>query len=57
MMMLQKEQLQASIKMLKQAEHILLGIHKFQAKIGGTLSNEKRVYSLTLNNFGCYYKK
>ena len=43
------------ISTLRQVEQILIGINKLDLQ--NELWQDKRVYSLTLNNFGCYYKK
>ena len=38
---------------LKEAEAILIGCKRIQQPVGAQI----KLFSLTLNNFGCYYKK
>jgi hypothetical protein len=52
---LQAEDPKECLKTLKQVEQILIGLTKLEQVNGA--EPDKRVYSLTLNNFGCYYKK
>jgi hypothetical protein len=51
MLLLQQNQPRQVLETLKQAEAVFLSIHDIDD------SHNKKLYSLTLNNFGCYYKK
>ena len=50
---LRKNQYASSYNLLKQAEAIL----RVNSKSNLAVSEYNRLYSLTMNNLGCYYKK
>lgn len=55
MNLLQAGKPEACLETLRQAEAILTGVTRLQSM--DLMKQDKRVFSLTLNNFGCYYKR